>query len=229
MSFLSIYTLFSDLQFILNKQWKIPYNFVLQKSPAVFSRNENAAESSQHTCPSGLMWDLTREVLSFVSLSQAYAPQSSMIPKSLPKWFNSGQYIIFGFGQRQPPVQNVTISARSWLLGTLLNSLKKKNDRSIVVYNLLFQVHSKVHGFTYTHCVLDSFLTQVITLCYTVGPCWLSILYIAVCICQSQSPSFHLSLIPRFNRKFVFHTCDSYFCFVNKFICTIFHFPVLDM
>ena len=126
MSFLSIYTLFSDLQFILSKQWKIPYNFVLQKSPAVFSRNENAAESSQHTCPSGLMWDLTREVLSFVSLSQAYAPQSSMIPKSLPKWFNSEQCIISGFGQRQPPVQNVTISARSWLLGTLLNSLKKK-------------------------------------------------------------------------------------------------------
>ena len=29
-------------------------------------------------------------------------------------------------------------------------------------------------------------------LCYTVGPCWLSILNIAVCTCQSQSPYFFL-------------------------------------
>ena len=26
------------------------------------------------------------------------------------------------------------------------------------------------------------------SLCYTVGPCWLSILNIAVCTCQSQTP-----------------------------------------
>ena len=26
------------------------------------------------------------------------------------------------------------------------------------------------------------------SLCYTVGPCWLSILNIAVCRCQSQTP-----------------------------------------
>ena len=27
------------------------------------------------------------------------------------------------------------------------------------------------------------------SLCYTVGPCWLSVLYILVCICQYQTPS----------------------------------------
>ena len=30
------------------------------------------------------------------------------------------------------------------------------------------------------------------SLCYTVGPCWLSILNIAVCTCQSQTPSLSL-------------------------------------
>ena len=32
------------------------------------------------------------------------------------------------------------------------------------------------------------------SLCCTVGPCWLSILYIVVCICESQTPD--LSLLP---------------------------------
>ena len=32
------------------------------------------------------------------------------------------------------------------------------------------------------------------SLCCTVGPCWLSILNIAVCTCQSQTP--YLSLLP---------------------------------
>ena len=30
--------------------------------------------------------------------------------------------------------------------------------------------------------------TEQISLCYTVGPCWSSILNIAVCACQSQTP-----------------------------------------
>ena len=36
------------------------------------------------------------------------------------------------------------------------------------------------------------------SLCYTLGPCWLSILNIAVCICQSQTPNLSLpaSLTP---------------------------------
>ena len=33
---------------------------------------------------------------------------------------------------------------------------------------------------------------KCISLCYTVGPCWLSILYIVVCTCQSQTPQLSL-------------------------------------
>ena len=33
------------------------------------------------------------------------------------------------------------------------------------------------------------------SLCYIVGPCWLSILNIAVCTCQSQTPYLSLPLI----------------------------------
>ena len=42
------------------------------------------------------------------------------------------------------------------------------------------------------------------SLCYTVGPCWLSVLNIAVCTCRSQTPN--LSPPPTFppsNHKFV--------------------------
>ena len=31
------------------------------------------------------------------------------------------------------------------------------------------------------------------SLCYTVGPCYLSILLIVVCICQSQTPNLSIS------------------------------------
>ena len=36
--------------------------------------------------------------------------------------------------------------------------------------------------------------TEQSSLCYTVGPCWLSILNIAVCACQSQTPSTYFAL-----------------------------------
>ena len=36
------------------------------------------------------------------------------------------------------------------------------------------------------------------SLCYPVGPCWLSILYILVCTCQSQSPNLSLPPTPRY-------------------------------
>ena len=58
------------------------------------------------------------------------------------------------------------------------------------------------------------------SLCYTVGPYLLPILYIVVCICQSQSPTFSLPPFPPCNPKFLHLWL--YFCFVNKFICTHF-------
>ena len=47
-------------------------------------------------------------------------------------------------------------------------------------------------------------------LCYTVGPCCLSIFCIAVCICQSQTPNLALPFPFTFgNHKFVFYICES--------------------
>ena len=54
-------------------------------------------------------------------------------------------------------------------------------------------------------------------LCYTVGPSWLSVLYIAVFICQSQPPN--LCYPDTFLCLLV------YFCFVNKFIQTVTFLP----
>ena len=47
------------------------------------------------------------------------------------------------------------------------------------------------------------------SLCYTVGPYQLSILYLVVCICQSQSPNLSLPPLPPSNHKCVFYICDS--------------------
>ena len=44
------------------------------------------------------------------------------------------------------------------------------------------------------------------SLCYTVGPCWLSMLNITVCTCQSQTPSLSLPrdpALPPSNPKFI--------------------------
>ena len=63
-------------------------------------------------------------------------------------------------------------------------------------------------------------------MCYTVGPCGLSVLPTVVCICYSQTPN--LSNPPYFpfgNYKFVLYVCWVNFCFVNKFI----YISFLDM
>ena len=43
-------------------------------------------------------------------------------------------------------------------------------------------------------------------MCYKVGPCWLSILNVELCICQSQIPSLSLGAppFPFGNHKFIF-------------------------
>ena len=49
------------------------------------------------------------------------------------------------------------------------------------------------------------------SLCYTVGHCCLSILYIIVCICESQppNPSLPISHMPPGNHKSVLYVCES--------------------
>ena len=59
------------------------------------------------------------------------------------------------------------------------------------------------------------------SLCYTVGPC-LFLLCIVMCISESQIPNLSPTPPSPFgNHKCVFCVCES-FCFVNKFICTVF-------
>ena len=62
--------------------------------------------------------------------------------------------------------------------------------------------------------------TEQSSLCYTVGPYQLSILYIVVCICQSQSPNLSLCPFLPGNHKFVFYTCNSTSAVqITSFVC----------
>ena len=83
---------------------------------------------------------------------------------------------------------------------------------------------SHVHTYVNHVCMFTYFLLSLLqdieynSLCYRVGPGWLSILNIVVCVCQSQIPNLSLLLFPFGNHKFVFYVCEC-FCFVNTFIC----------
>ena len=59
------------------------------------------------------------------------------------------------------------------------------------------------------------------SLCYSVGPCWLSILNIAVCTCQSQTPNLFPISLPS-SLITIVCSLSIWVCFVNKFICIIF-------
>ena len=58
------------------------------------------------------------------------------------------------------------------------------------------------------------------SLCYIVGPYYLSILYTVICIFEPQAPCLSIPLFPFGNDKFVFYVYKC-FCFVCKFICII--------
>ena len=81
-----------------------------------------------------------------------------------------------------------------------------------------FQVYSKVNQpYVYIYLLFFQILfpyrqlqsTEQSSLCYTVGPYQLSILYIVVCICQSQSPNLSFLPFPPDNHNFVFYICNS--------------------
>ena len=62
----------------------------------------------------------------------------------------------------------------------MLVSGVQQSDSVIHIYvSILFQI---LFPFKLLHNIEQS------SLCYTVGPCWLSILNIAACTCQSQTP-----------------------------------------
>ena len=80
-------------------------------------------------------------------------------------------------------------------------------------------IHTYIYIYIYVYIYINSFsdsfhyrLLQHISqsfLCYTVGPCCLSILGTVVCICQSPAPNLSLLAFPFANHKFVFYVCES--------------------
>ena len=89
-----------------------------------------------------------------------------------------------------------------------------------------FQVHSKVIQL-YIHIlqILSPYRllqdTEQSPLRYTVGPCWLPVLYIIECICKSLSPNWSSPLSPLVTRNLFLCPWVS-FCFGNKFLFVFF-------
>ena len=93
-------------------------------------------------------------------------------------------------------------------------------SKVIQLYTYIYLLFSLFFQILFPYRSLQSI--EQSSLCYTAVHYWLSVLYIAVCICQSQSPnlSFLAALLP-YNQRFVFYICNS-ISFVDKYICTIF-------
>ena len=85
---------------------------------------------------------------------------------------------------------------------------------------------SYTHIYILFHILFHYGLSQDIeysSLCYTVGPCCLSIPYVIVCIYQPQTPRPSLSLLAFSLATTVCSLCPWVcFCFVDRFICAIF-------
>ena len=75
------------------------------------------------------------------------------------------------------------------------NIITPNNYQELVsVYSKVIQLYLSIYSFFFRY-----FPIQVIeqsSLCYTVGPCWLSISYLIVCVCSFQAPN--LFLLPTF-------------------------------
>ena len=83
----------------------------------------------------------------------------------------------------------------------LVSGIQESDSVTHIHVSILFQI---LFPFSLLQNIEQSFL------CYTVGPCWLFILNIAVCICQSQTPNYPSSPpFPPGNHKFVFYVCES--------------------
>ena len=77
----------------------------------------------------------------------------------------------------------------------LVSGIQQSDSLIHIHVSVLFQI---LFPFRLLQCTEKSFL------CYIVGPCWLSVLNIAVCTCQSQTPNLSLLLtLPSSNQKFV--------------------------
>ena len=68
------------------------------------------------------------------------------------------------------------------IYNVVLVSDVQQSDSVLHVY-ILFQIHFPYRFLQNIECS---------SLGYTVGPCWLSILYLVVCLCSSQAPNLSL-------------------------------------
>ena len=86
----------------------------------------------------------------------------------------------------------------SWLTMLLVSGVQWSDSVIHTHTSILFQI------------LFPFMLFWNISLCCTVSPCWLSVLNIVVCICQSQTPN--LSPSPPFlfdNHQVFFYVCES--------------------
>ena len=104
----------------------------------------------------------------------------------------------------------MSLPSRSSFLKKILNELIIEIDS---IYNVMLvssvqQGDSDIYIHIYTYILHILFYYSLLldieysSLCYTVGPC-LSVLYVVVCMCYSQTPNLSLPPIPFGNHKFV--------------------------
>ena len=85
----------------------------------------------------------------------------------------------------------------------------QRSDSATHIYLFFFVFFPLVFSIFFPHRLLQDIKCR--SLCYTVGPCWLSILYIVVYVCQAQAPNvFPPPLSPLGNCVFVFYVCGSF-------------------
>ena len=60
------------------------------------------------------------------------------------------------------------------------------------------------------------------SLCYTVGPCCLSISYVIICICESKLPLHPSTTLPPAGQLHVYSLLWMWVCFIGKFVCVLF-------
>ena len=102
-------------------------------------------------------------------------------------------------------------------LWCLLRQAGKTVGRYFTAEPLGKSPYTHTHTHTHTRTIFFHILfpyrlmqcTEDSSLRYTVGPRWLPVLYIAVCICYSKHPMYPVFSLPFNNYKFVFYVCGS--------------------
>ena len=173
------------------------------------------------------MWDLPRPGIEPVSPALAGGFSTTVPPR---KSLRLNLYLFFLFFLKQFHLV-VTISLTNKYT---LDLLRTGIDNRI---NLLFILFFSVKDLNYflisfywcivilQCCVIFYCTVKWSSLCYIACSCYLTILYILVYICQSQSPNSSHPLTPTFSPWCPYvcslHLC-LYFCLANWFIYTIF-------